>query len=110
MKSAMRLTIHTLLASRQPGESRREPFNPNPPGQIKEDSSTDKVLRFLRQYRPRFLTHAQIVDGTGCKTKSVDWAVYYLKGLGVIECRRCSSGRFPMHQEYRAMAPIDDYA
>jgi hypothetical protein len=109
MKSAMRLTIQTLLASRQQ-EVNRQSFNPNPPGQIKEDSSTDKVLRFLRQHRPRFLTHAQIVEGTGCKTKSVDWALYYLKGLKVIECRRCSNGRFPMHQEYRANAPIDDYA
>lgn len=108
MSSFMALTLQTLSAAKPKQDSRRY-FNPNPPGQIKDDSCTDRVLRFLRANRHRYLTHEQIVSGTSCKPKSVDWALYYLKGLKIIECRRCcSSRRSPLYQEYRAMPPIDE--
>ena len=101
------LAVLTLLAASQSQPAPRRDFNPNPPGVIKDDSSTDRVLRYLRAHRPRFLTHEQIVAGTGCKTKSVSWAVFYLRDLGIIECRRCGDRRSPLYQEYRARPPID---
>ena len=103
----MGLTLLTLMAATTQPASRRD-FNPNPPGQIKDDSCTDRVLRYLRQHRPRFLSHAQIVEGTGCKPKSVSWAVFYLQDLKIIECRRCVSKRSPLYQEYRACPPINE--
>lgn len=103
----MGLTLMTLLAAQQAPSPRKE-FNPNPPGQIKDDSATDKVLRFLRANPQRFLSHAQIVEGTGCKPKSVDWAVFYLQGLKIIESRSCGGRKSPLYKEYRAMAPINE--
>lgn len=69
----------------------RQEFNPNPPGQIKDGSSTDLVLRYLRDVAPRWSSHEQIVAGTGCKPKSVGWALHSLRSLGVVECRRCNN-------------------
>lgn len=103
----MGLTLLTLLAAQTAPAPRRD-FNPNPPGQIKDDSATDRVLRFLRANPQRFMSHAQIVEGTGCKPKSVAWAVFYLRDLKIIESRHCGGRRSSLYMDYRAMPPINE--
>lgn len=105
----MGLTLLTLLAAQAAPASRKD-YNPNPAGVIKDDSATDRVLRFLRANPQRFLSHGQIVAGTGCKPKNVDWSLYYLRGLGIVECRNRGGRRSPLYMEYRANKPIDDVA
>lgn len=107
MKSSMAMTVLTLLAIKPAPASRHE-YNPNPPGVMKDDSTTDLVLRYLRTQIPRFVSREQIVIATGCKPKSVDWALYYLRGLKLIECRRGMAKRSPLYQEYRSNPPIDE--
>lgn len=106
MKSAMGLTLLALAGFRQP-EARRS-TNPNPPGVIKDDSCTDQVLRFLRANPTRYLTHGQIVSGTGCKPKSVSWALFYLCDLRVIDARSRGGCRSPLYKEYRSNPPINE--
>lgn len=107
MKSLMALTVLTLLASK-PSHTVCHGYNPNPPGVLKDDSATDVVLRYLRTQIPRFVTREQIVVATGCKPKSIDWALYYLRGLKIIECRRGTAKRSPLYQEYRSNQPINE--
>lgn len=103
----MALTVSTLLATK-PAPTVRHDHNPNPPGIPKEDSSTGVVLRYLRTQIPRFVTREQIVAATGCKPKSVDWVLHYLRGIRAIEARRGIAKYPPNYQEYRANPPIND--
>jgi hypothetical protein len=87
---------HLVAAPVEPAPARRH-FNPRPPGVIRPNSSTERVLQYLRMRQGfAWSTYAQIVKATGCTAKSVDWALIYLRGLGLIE-----HAPHPGHEAYR---------
>lgn len=59
-------------------------FNPRPPGVIRPDGATQAVLKFLRASPGRFFRREEIVIGTGCTDKAVDWALLYLRARGLV--------------------------
>lgn len=70
-------------------EPKPERQNPHPSGVvIREGCAPAAVLAFLLAKCGMLLTHAQIVKGTGHSTKSVDWAIFFLRTQGLMECVR----------------------
>ena len=88
MSSSWMVAQLTLIAEkRQQGLGLQVPrYNPRPPGVIREGSATAAVLVFMLAKRGMFMTHAQIVKGTGRSAKSVDWALLFLRSQGLVEC------------------------
>lgn len=59
-------------------------YNPRPAGVIRPGSATQAVLSLLQAHPGRWFTHFQIVQATDRTQKSVDWALLFLKGRGLI--------------------------
>lgn len=76
-------------------------YNPRPAGVIREGSATAAVLMVLQQRR-LFLSHHQIVAATGRSGKAVDWALLYLRQLGLVEVVPDAS-RNSRYLRYRAV-------
>lgn len=53
-------------------------------GELQPGSSTDKVLRFLQAQPKRWFRLSQIAVGTGCRDKTVSWALHGLKARGLV--------------------------
>lgn len=76
-------------------------FNPRPAGEMRPGSASEAVIEYLRQRpSPIWSTHRQIVLATGRSGKSVDWALIYLRGLGLIE--HAPHPESETHRRYRA--------
>lgn len=58
--------------------------NPNPPGTIRDGSTSAEVLRFLREF-PGFRTEAQILYHTRRTHSAVSWSLIYLISIGKVE-------------------------
>jgi len=54
------------------------------PGEVQPGSSTDKVLHFLQAQPKRWFRLSQIAVGTGCRDKTVSWALHGLKARGLV--------------------------
>ena len=75
-------------------------YNPRPAGVIREGSATDAVLAVMRQRSGAWLTHAQLLVLTQRSTKSICWALLYLKAQGMVEAAPDDS-RNARYQRYR---------
>jgi hypothetical protein len=78
-------------------------YNPRPAGVIRDGSATAAVLIFMTSRKGVFLTHAQIVKGTGRSAKSVDWALLFLRSQELVECVP-DAARNPRYLRYRVCA------
>lgn len=76
-------------------------YNPRPAGVILTGSASDCVLAALREHPGMWLTHAQILGLTKRSTKSVCWALIFLKANGLVESTADDS-RNARYQRYRA--------
>lgn len=78
----LRLSAQAAAQSSPP--SRRE--NPGA-GRWRSGSATETVFVWLHEARRRkvWWTKERIVRGTGCTPKSVDWALLFLRGVGLVE-------------------------
>ena len=94
------VAIQALMLASQP--AKQKAFNPNPPGQIMDGSTTDKTLAALLAVHPRYVPQATLVTVTRAPCKSVNWALYYLRCQGLVEIRNAHDKRSPLYQEYRA--------
>ena len=66
-------------------------------------SVSDRVMECLWRAAPYFMTHAEVVEATGCGAKAVDWAMFLLRRKGLTKGRRRGE-----RLEYRAMpAKVD---
>lgn len=61
--------------------------NPRPQGVIRLGSSTDMLLRFLRQSPGRWFFHYELVLALGRSKGEIDWALLYLVREGQVESR-----------------------
>jgi predicted transcriptional regulator len=52
---------------------------------IKANSTTDRVHQFLLKNPTRWYRLSQIAVGTGCRDKTVSWALHQLKAQGLVE-------------------------
>jgi hypothetical protein len=52
---------------------------------IKANSTTDRVHQFLLKNPARWYRLSQIAVGTGCRDKTVSWALHQLKAQGLVE-------------------------
>lgn len=87
MSSTWMVAQLTLIAEKRVGLGLQAPrYNPRPRGVIREGSATAAVLTYLATRRGVWLTHAQIVKGTGRSAKSVDWALLFLRSQGLVDC------------------------
>jgi hypothetical protein len=77
-------------------------YNPRPAGVIREGSATAAVLVFMQSRGGMFMTHSQIVKGTGRSAKSVDWALLFLRSQGLVECVP-DAARNPRYLRYRCL-------
>lgn len=77
-------------------------FNPRPAGMVRPGGASDAVLALMVEKLPArpYLTHAQLVRLTNRTTKSVSWAVIYLRSLDLIEAT-ADDGRNCRYQRYR---------
>lgn len=92
-----------LLAIKRTAEPER--FNPRPQGICAPGSATDAVLTWLVERRGSGRwTYRQIVSGTRCTPKSVDWALIYLRHVGAVESLR--DDRNPRYMSYRAVMRV----
>lgn len=81
----------------------RPAYNPRPPGAIQPGSTTDVVLRWLRDRQDyRWWTAAQVVAGTGRHHKTVVWSLVYLRTLGAVESTSWGATN-PRYLRYRAV-------
>ncbi len=86
MSAAWMVDQLTLIAEKRQGLGLQVPrYNPRPAGVIREGSATAAVLTYLATRRGIWLTHAQIVKGTGRSGKSVDWALLFLRSQHLVE-------------------------
>lgn len=79
------ITDQLLAASMVEERAKAARHNPRPPGVIQSGSATQAVLEFLKAHPHVYFDRAQIVIRTGRTEKSVDWALIYLKQLGVVD-------------------------
>ena len=97
---------HQLLAlgkGRDPVEVDAPPFNPRPPGVIRDGSATAAVLEWMRTRKAGvWWTRGQIMAGTRRSEKAVNWALLYLRSQGHIECVP-DGARNPQYRRYRAV-------
>lgn len=72
-------------------------------GMVQDGSATEAVLAWLRVDRRRrvWWSKARIVAGTQRTSKSVDWALIYLRELELVETT--SDPRSPRYHLYRAV-------
>ena len=73
------------LADKRPMAPHLPKFNPRPAGITRPGSATQAVLALLQAHSGRWFSHFQIVQATGRTSKSVDWALLFLKARGLIE-------------------------
>lgn len=90
-----------IQATARPTAPARERYNPHPAGQPWPGSATEAVLAFLRASPGRFYRHGAIVIGVGRSKSSVDWALIYLRRVGLVECIP-DSIRNSQYMRYRA--------
>lgn len=83
--SSLAWVVAQVQISSQEPRPRPHRFNPRPPGVIRPGSATEAVLEFLREHPGRFFRHSQIVQGCGRSKVAVDWALAYLRELGLAE-------------------------
>lgn len=62
-------------------KAKRQP----PAARIKVNSTTDRVHQFLLKNPTRWYRLSQIAVGTGCRDKTVSWALHQLKEQGLVE-------------------------
>jgi len=62
-----------------------ERFNPRPPGVIREGSTTQLVLVYMRERPQQLHPHWQIVAGVGRSKVAVDWALAFLRKQGLVD-------------------------
>lgn len=63
-------------------------------------SVSDSVMKCLQRAYPRYMTHAEIADATGCGAKAIAWAVFFLRR------KQLTKGRWrEACLEYRAAPP-----
>ena len=74
-------TLSALPVTKQSSEPKRFATH----GVIKPGSTTDKVFRFLQKHPTRWYRLSQIAVGTGCRDKTVSWALHQLKEQGLVE-------------------------
>lgn len=86
------------LSGRKP-DAKAPRFQPNPAGLFQAGSATQEVDAFLVANPGRYFTLEQLILATGRTNKSVDWAVYFLIGVGRIEWRSDES-RNPRYRRY----------
>lgn len=77
-------------------------YNPRPAGVIREGGATDAVLTFLQKHPRRFFCFHEIKMATGKTKPAIDWALIYLKSLGMLECVS-DEARNPLYLRYRAV-------
>lgn len=77
------------------------PFNPNPPGNIHDGSTSDAVLTALKAAYPRWLTFAEIKALTRRNGKALGWSLWHLRSQGKIEARAGGDRRSALYQLYR---------
>lgn len=89
----------------EPAENRpREQFGNRFVGQPSPGSATDIVLTWLESKRHvAWWTQQQIITGTGCTKRSVDWALIFLRSTDRVEVRR-DDGRNARYLRYRMKA------
>ena len=78
-------SLAAQVADLPQAEAPRARVNPHPPGQPWPGSATEAVLTFLRASPGRFYRHGAIVTGVGRSKASVDWALIYLRRVGLVE-------------------------
>lgn len=66
-------------------ESRFCRYNPRPAGVIRPGSASADVLELLASRPGQWLYRYQIIHITGRTRKSIDWALIFLEGSGLIE-------------------------
>lgn len=92
-----------IAEKRQTGLGLNAPrYNPRPAGVIREGSATAVVLSFMLTRKGMFMTHSQIVKGTGRSAKSVDWALLFLRSQQLVECVP-DEARNPRYLRYRCL-------
>ena len=74
------LGLRETMDEERPGANRR-PRD----ARIKADSTTDRVHQFLLKNPTRWYRLSQIAVGTGCRDKTVSWALHQLKAQGLVE-------------------------
>jgi len=74
------LGLREATAEKRPGVNRKPPA-----ARIKVNSTTDRVHRFLLKNPTRWYRLSQIAVGTGCRDKTVSWALHQLKEQGLVE-------------------------
>lgn len=94
-----------ILGMRRSGEptppKQREQFGNRIVGQPSPGSATDVVLTWLDAKRHvSWWTQQQIISGTGCTKRAVDWALIFLRSTGRIEVKR-DDGRNTRYLRYR---------
>lgn len=102
MKGGLLFDIMRLQGARGTGYSRRRRKTNR--GVIKDGSCTDVVLQTLRNAAPRTMTRAEIVEASQCKPKSVDWALYYLRDIKLVQCVSAFDKRSSMYLRYKAVS------
>lgn len=109
MSSTWMATQLTLIAEkRQIGLGLQAPrYNPRPAGVIREGSATAAVFGFMQTRKGMFMTHSQIVKGTGRSAKSVDWALLFLRSQSLVECVP-DAARNSRYLRYRAFIKVKE--
>ena len=81
-------------------------FNPRPAGVIREGSTSEAILAYLREV-PGFKTEAQIIWKTRRSHSAVSVALLYLIRQGLIESRPDPT-RSTRYKRYRAIRGCDE--
>ncbi|MBP7501190.1 MAG: hypothetical protein KA784_00220 [Aquabacterium sp.] len=82
------MAVQILALRRQENplpESRFCRYNPRPPGVIRPGSASADVLDLLASRPGQWLYRYQIIHITGRTRKSIDWALIFLEGSGLVE-------------------------
>lgn len=92
---------HQILSIRRTAEPTRIAKNPKPAGVMLPGSATHAVWVYLESLpHRRWVQRRQIVTGTGCTGKAVDWALIFLLTTGRIE-RSSDDMRCSRYYRYR---------
>lgn len=89
-QTTMRWVTRQILSIRrvtvEPASLRVMPPNPRPKGEPTSAGASFAVRAWLAKRPPRgWWTRAQIVAGTNCTERAVDWALAYLCSISVVE-------------------------
>ena len=99
------LSLAWQLSMFPPPCSKAVRFNPRPPGVIREGSTSDLVLKFLRE-SGGFKTECQILWKVRRSHSAVSWSLLYLQRQGLVE-GRCDPTRNSRYLKYRAARAKD---